>query len=87
MQFRHLMMVVWLVAVICLIGGISFYFIPGMPRQPVPSVGHVHPINNHGYITFLNDREWIERGVLLGSGFVFITVFMVLAARHAQHKG
>jgi hypothetical protein len=73
--------VAWFLGFGCFMIHLSFYFLPHMPTTPDPSAGYIHSLNNHGYITYLNDVQWhyyVTFGLLaLGFGIVFgLSVFL-----------
>jgi hypothetical protein len=42
----------------------SMFWWPDMPSSPRPSEGRVYPLNNRGYSTYMNRREYLLRWVL-----------------------
>jgi hypothetical protein len=70
----------------CFLIHLSSYFLPHMPTTPDRTAGYIHRLDNHGYITYLNDTQWhwhVTFGLLaLGFGIVFgLSVFA-----HVQSK-
>jgi hypothetical protein len=79
-KLRKLAIAAWFLGFSCFLIHLSFYFLPHMPTTPDHAAGYIHRLNNHGYITYLNDAQWhchVTFGLLaLGFGIVFgLSVF------------
>jgi len=77
----------WLLGLACFLGTISFYYLPGVPTAPNPATGNVYPINNHGYVTYLNHRQWVIRNALTTAGVILGATFLILLSKaHLKDK-
>ena len=76
--------VAWVLGFVSLVAGLSFYYFPDMPTAPNLVTGHTHPINNHGYVTYLNHTQWATHVTLLTLAPVLLVVFGFVV--HAQGK-
>jgi len=47
-------------ALVCFGFGVSFYY-RGLPDKPQPTVGRIYPLNNHGFIMYMNEREQTQQ--------------------------
>ncbi len=74
-QFRRVGIVAWVIGFGCFLAGLSFYYIPHMPTTPDPATGHIHPLNNHGHITYLDHTHWLAHVTFLALALVFGIVF------------
>jgi hypothetical protein len=53
--------------------GISFYY-RGLPDKPQPEIGRVIPLNNHGYYTYMTEREDVQQKA---SEAIFAVLFVL----------
>lgn len=44
--------------VACFVTVFSMYWWPDMPTSPRPAEGRIHPLNNHGHYTYMNESEY-----------------------------
>jgi len=85
-QLRALRIAALILTVGCLLGGQAFYYLPDMPTAPSPVTRHTHPINNHGYITYLTDAQWTARVALFALSGVFLVVFLSVGYAEMKRK-
>jgi hypothetical protein len=83
-HLRALRITALILAIGCLLGGQSFYYLPDMPTAPSPVTGHTHPINNHGYITYLTGTQWTVHITVFVLSGVFLVMF--LSVGYAEMK-
>jgi hypothetical protein len=83
-----------LIVTLCAIGylasfafGGSFYF-RNLPRDPQPELGRIYPLNNHGVLLYMTEREELQQnrsfilsGVLFAVGFLIDCIFDVSERR------
>jgi hypothetical protein len=65
---------------------LSFYYIPHIPTTPDPATGRTHPLNNHGYITYLNHKQWQAHVTFLALALVFGIVFALAVQADINRK-
>jgi hypothetical protein len=50
--------------------GLTYQYSATLPRSPQPESGRTHPINNHGTVVYLTNRESTEMDLLFFAPFV-----------------
>jgi hypothetical protein len=66
---------------LCMLGSISVYYLPGLPRAPRPSTGNVYPFQNHYTVLYWTKAElWWERALSIAAASSWL-VGLGIAAR------
>ena len=78
-------------ALVCFGFAISFYY-RGLPDKPQPAVGRIYPLDNHGLITYMTEREERQqRRGFIGFGVLFavavaLDLLFDISDRHAWER-
>ena len=71
-------------ALVCFGFAISFYY-RGLPDKPQPAVGRIYPLDNHGLITYMTEREERQqRRGFIGFGVLFAVAMALVAIASAE---
>ncbi len=69
--FKIIGMTCAIAALACFGFGVSFYY-RGLPDKPQPAMGRIYPLNTHGFITYMTQREQSQqRNAFITFGILF----------------
>jgi len=65
---------------LCMLGSVSVYYLPGLPRAARPSTGNVHPFQNHYTVLYWTKAElWIQRSLAIAAASFWLSSACVAA--------